>query len=57
MRTADTVDPNTVMKSSTEPDNLADFLQTAELKNDDFESQKANTVVIESNAFVQVRAV
>ncbi len=54
-RMPDSVDPNTVMKSSTEPDNLADFLSTAELKNDDFESQKANTVVIESNAFVQVR--
>jgi large subunit GTPase 1 len=51
----DSVDPNTVMKSSTEPDNLADFLSTAELRNQDFESQKANTVVIESNAFVQVR--
>ena len=51
----DSVDPNTVMKSSTEPDNLTDFLSTAELKDNDFESQKANTVVIESNAFVQVR--
>ncbi len=36
----DSVDPNTVMKSSTEPDNLADFLNTAELRNQDFESQK-----------------
>lgn len=44
------------MRSVTEPGNLAEFLATAELANEEFDSQKANTVVIESNAFVQVRA-
>jgi large subunit GTPase 1 len=34
---------------------MEDFLATAELKNEDYETQKLNTVVIESNAFVQVR--
>lgn len=44
------------MKSVTEQGNLADFISSAELAQDDFESQRANTVVIESTAFVQVRA-
>ena len=48
-------DQTSALKSQTEPGNLADFLQTAELLNEDFESQKANTVVVESTAFVQVR--
>ena len=32
---------------------MADFLATAEMKSEGFESIKANTVVLESNAFVQ----
>merc|ERR1711916_149195 len=48
-------DQSKQLKSQTEPSNLVDFIATAELKNDNFNSQKQNTVVIETNAFVQVR--
>lgn len=54
IRTVELETPMSSMKSVTEQGNLADFISTAELAQNDFESQRANTVVIESTAFQQV---